>query len=231
MFHDAGMKRAIVKLKGCASSWRGVTPPHTLARQMSAVSNSPMTVDMRSDTVTRPTEGMLAAMVAAPVGDDVMGEDATVNKLEASLAERFGKEAGLFLPTGTMSNLSALLSHCDSRGSELISGSRSHITLYEAGGCASLGGIHNRQVVEEADGTMDLNEIAAAFRSDDQHFPVTKVVCLENSHNVCGGAPLPPTYVNAVGSLCRQNGIALHIDGARIFNAAVSSRCRFDGVK
>jgi threonine aldolase len=86
-------------------------------------------------------------------------------------------------------------------------------------------------VVEEADGTMDLNEIAAAFRSDDQHFPVTKVVCLENSHNVGGGAPLPPTYVNAVGSLCRQNGIALHIDGARIFNAAVSSRCRFDGVK
>lgn len=221
------MKRAIVKLEGCASSWRGFSLPHVLARQMSSATSSstpsaPMTVDMRSDTVTRPTPGMLAAMVAAPVGDDVMSEDATVNKLEANLAERFGKVAGLFLPTGTMSNLSALMAHCDSRGSELISGSRSHITLYEAGGCASLGGIHNRQVVEKADGTMDLNDIAAAFRSDDQHFPVTKVVCLENSHNVCGGAPLPPAYVNAVGSLCRQNGIALHIDGARIFNAAVS---------
>lgn len=161
-------------------------------------------------------------MMKAPLGDDVMMEDPTVNRFEAVMAERLNKPAALFLPTGTMSNLCALLAHCNERGAEIISGSDSHITTYEAGGCATLGGIHNRQALEDTDGMIALADIKGMLRVDDVHHPTSAVVCLENTHNIRGGIPLSAAYVEEVGQLCRANGVRLHIDGARVFNAAVA---------
>jgi len=167
---------------------------------------SPMTasapfriVDLRSDTVTHPTPEMVEAMAAAPVGDDVYGEDPTVNRLQHLAAEMLGKEAGIFVPSGTMGNLTALLSHCQ-RGDEVILGHLAHIFLYEAGGMAALGGIQPRTIPNQPDGTLQLADIEAAIRGDDPHFPRTRLVALENTHNRCGGVALSPEYGAAVGA-------------------------------
>jgi len=179
------------------------------------------TIDLRSDTFTKPTPAMLAAMFRADVGDDVFGEDPTVNRLEALAAGRLGKEAAVFVASGTMGNLVCLLAHCG-RGDEVILGDQSHTYIYEQGGSSALGGIHPRPLPNQPDGTIDLDTIEAAIRVPNQHFPRTRLFCLENTHNRCGGAVLTVDYMRSVGELARAHGIALHLDGARIFNAAVA---------
>lgn len=178
-------------------------------------------IDLRSDTVTLPTPAMREAMYRAEVGDDVYGEDPTANRLEAMAAERLGKEAALFVVSGTMANLVALLTHCG-RGDEAILGDRSHTFLFEAGGSASLGGIHHYAVPTQPDGTLRLEDIAAAVRPDNEHHPRSRLVCLENTHNRCGGAVLSVGYTDAVCELAHSHDLGVHIDGARIFNAAVA---------
>jgi threonine aldolase len=178
-------------------------------------------IDLRSDTVTMPTPEMRQAMANADLGDDVFGEDPTVNRLEAQMAERLGKQAGLFVPSGTMGNLTALLTHCG-RGDEVILGDLSHSFLYEAGGMAALGGIHPFTVPNQSDGTLQLNDIESAIRPDNPHFPISRLICLENAHNRCGGVPLTSEYTRQVGDLARRYSLKLHIDGARIFNAAIA---------
>ncbi len=177
--------------------------------------------DLRSDTVTRPTPEMREAMAQAPVGDDVYGEDPTVNRLQALAAERLGKEAALFVPSGTMGNLASLLAHCG-RGDEVIVGDRSHTFLYEQGGMSALGGIMPHTVPNQPDGTITLEDIESAIRGDDAHFPRTRLVCLENTHNACNGSPLSAAYMSEVASLAYSRGLQVHVDGARIFNAAVA---------
>ena len=176
-------------------------------------------IDLRSDTVTKPTPAMREAMENAPVGDDVYGEDPTVNRLQEMAAERLGKEAGLFVASGTMGNLVALLAQCN-RGDEVILGDKAHTFLYEAGGISALGGIHSRQVYNQLDGTMSIKDIEAAIRPDDPHFPITRLISIENTHNRCGGVALSVEYTQAVGELARRHNLALHLDGARLFNAA-----------
>lgn len=178
-------------------------------------------IDLRSDTVTKPTEAMRNAMAQAEVGDDVYGEDPTVNRLQAMAAERFGKEAALLIPSGTMGNLAAILAHC-ARGDEVILGNRSHTYLYEAGGVSALGGVHTYIVPNRSDGTISLEELQAAIRPDDAHFPPTRLICLENTHNRCGGSVLDKVYIDSVAELAHSRDIKLHMDGARIFNAAVA---------
>ncbi len=178
-------------------------------------------IDLRSDTVTLPTPEMRQAMANAELGDDVFGEDPTVNRLEAQMAARLGKEAGLFVPSGTMGNLTALLTHCG-RGDEVILGDLSHSFLYEAGGMSALGGIHPFTVPNQPDGTLRLDDIESAIRPENPHFPISRLICLENTHNRCGGVPLTPEYTRKVGDLARQYSLKLHIDGARIFNAAMA---------
>jgi threonine aldolase len=177
-------------------------------------------IDLRSDTVTQPTEAMRQAMAQATVGDDVYGEDPTVNRLQEMAADKVGKEAGLFVPSGTMGNLSAVLAHCG-RGDEVILGNKAHTFLYEAGGISALGGVHSCQLPNQPDGTLKLDDIQAAIRPNDPHNPVTRLIALENTHNRCGGVALNVEYTQAVGELAHQRGICLHLDGARIFNAAV----------
>jgi threonine aldolase len=178
-------------------------------------------IDLRSDTVTHPTDLMRKAMAIASVGDDVYGEDPTVNKLQELAAEKMGKQAGLFVPSGTMGNLAAILAHCG-RGDEVILGNKAHTFLYEAGGISALGGVHSCQLPNQPDGTLALSDIQAAIRSKDAHQPISRLVCLENTHNRCGGVALTPEYTQAVGELAHKNGLFLHLDGARIFNAAVA---------
>ncbi len=179
------------------------------------------TIDLRSDTITCPSESMRQAMAYAEVGDDVFGEDPTVRCLEEMAAERMGKEAALFVTSGTMANLVSQLAHCQ-RGDEMILGDQSHIFFYEQGGSAALGGIHPRIVPNQPDGRISLDDITMAIRSDDIHFPITRLIALENTHNRCGGAPLDAAYMNSVGELAHQHGLKLHVDGARIFNAATA---------
>lgn len=178
-------------------------------------------IDLRSDTVTRPTPAMRQAMADAVVGDDVYGEDPTVRRLEEMVAARLGKEAAVFVPSGTMGNLISVLSHCG-RGDELILGDQSHIFHYEQGGSAAVGGVHPRPLPNHADGTIDLNQIEEAIRVDNEHYPVTRLIALENTHNRCGGAVLTPEYVDRVGALAQAHGLRLHVDGARLWNAAVA---------
>jgi threonine aldolase len=178
-------------------------------------------IDLRSDTVTQPTQEMREAMAHAQVGDDVYGEDPTVNQLQELAAERLGKEAGLFVPSGTMGNLASILAHCG-RGDETILGNKAHTFLYEAGGISALGGIHSCQIPNQEDGTLLLDDIQTAIRSKDAHQPISRLVCLENTHNRCGGVALPPGYTRAVGELVHSRGLLLHLDGARIFNASVA---------
>ncbi len=177
-------------------------------------------IDLRSDTVTKPTPEMRIAMAKAEVGDDVYGEDPSVNRLQELAASMVGKEAGLFIPSGTMGNLIAILAHCG-RGDEVILGNKAHTFLFEAGGISALGGVHSCQIPNQPDGTLDLNDIRAAIRPDDPHHPITRLITLENTHNRCGGVALSPEYTRSVGELAKQANLQVHLDGARIFNAAV----------
>ena len=174
-------------------------------------------VDLRSDTVTRPSEGMRAAMATAAVGDDVFGDDPTVNELQASCAERFGAEAGLFFPSGTQSNLAAVMAHC-ARGEECILGQDAHTYRYEAGGMAVLGGIQPQPIENKPDGTLDLDKVESAIKPDDPHFAVTRLLALENT---IGGKVLTRDYLADAIALAQRRGLSTHLDGARIFNAAV----------
>lgn len=173
--------------------------------------------DFRSDTVTRPSPAMRQAMMDAPVGDDVFGDDSSVNALEESLAAQLGHEAGLFLPSGTQSNLVALLSHCQ-RGEEYIVGQQAHTYKYEAGGAAVLGSIQPQPIEVEADGTLALSRIEAFVKPDDIHFARTRLVSIENTF---GGLALPMSYLADVRRLTAGLGLSLHLDGARLFNASV----------
>ena len=177
------------------------------------------TIDLRSDTVTRPGAAMRAAMRDAAVGDDVFGDDPTVNRLQATLAERLGFEAALFFPSGTQSNLAALIAHCQ-RGDEYIVGQEAHTYRYEGGGAAVLGSIQPQPLANLADGSIALADIEAAIKPDDVHFARTRLIALENT---IGGKVLPPSYMAEVVQLAKQRGLALHLDGARLFNAAVKS--------
>lgn len=176
-------------------------------------------VDLRSDTVTRPTAAMRAAIAAAPVGDDVFGDDPTVNALQARIAAELGFEAALFMPSGTASNLCALLAHCG-RGDEYLVGQLAHTYRYEGGGAAVLGGIQPQPLTQQPDGRLDLAEVEAAIKPDDAHFARTRLLALENTWN---GNALPLDYLDAAIILAQRRGLATHLDGARLFNAAVAS--------
>jgi len=164
---------------------------------------------------------MREAIFNAELGDDVFGEDPTTIRLEEMAAERMGKEAAMLVASGTMGNLVCVLTHCR-RGDEVILGDQSHTFIYEGGGIAALGGIHPHTVANQPDGTLRLEDIESAIRADNVHFPRTRLVCLENTHNRCGGAVLTPEYTEAIAKLAHSRGLGLHIDGARIFNAAVA---------
>ncbi len=177
-------------------------------------------VDLRSDTVTRPTPGMLAAMQAAEVGDDVYGDDPTVNALQTECAAMFGMEAGLYFPTGTQSNLAALMAHCG-RGDEVILGQDAHHYKYEGGGAAVLGSAQPQPLQNLPDGTLDLVQVEAAIKPDDSHFAITRALALENT---IAGKVIGREYLAKATALCRRRGLSSHLDGARIFNAAVKLR-------
>jgi threonine aldolase len=174
-------------------------------------------IDLRSDTVTKPSEAMRAAMAAAEVGDDVYGEDPTVNRLESLAAQKLGKEAAIYVCSGTQSNLLALLSHCE-RGDEYIVGQQGHTYKYEGGGAAVLGSIQPQPLDYEADGSLDLARVEGAIKPDDPHFAVTRLLCLENTQ---AGKVLSLDYLARAHQFTRARGLGLHLDGARIFNAAV----------
>ncbi len=178
-------------------------------------------IDLRSDTVTRPTEEMRRAMYDAEVGDDVYGEDKTVNTLESLAAEKLGKEAGLFVASGTMSNLIAILAQT-ARGDEIIVGDESHVFWYEVGGASALAGVVIRTVPNQPDGKMSVADLEAAIRTSDIHFPRTALICLENTHNRCGGTVLDVGYTKEAVQLAHRHGLGIHLDGARLCNAAVA---------
>ena len=178
-------------------------------------------IDLRSDTFTQPTQSMRDAMATAEVGDDVFQEDPTVQKLEILAAEKTAKEASVFVPSGTMGNLISVLSHC-SRGDEILLGDRSHISLYEVGGVSALGGVHPRTLPNNEDGTIPIELLEKGIRHLDIHSPPTRLICLENTHNFCQGSPLSPEYMGTVQDLAKKYGLKIHLDGARIFNAAVA---------
>jgi threonine aldolase len=180
-----------------------------------------MVIDLRSDTVTQPTPAMREAMARAEVGDDVYGEDPTVNRLQELAAEKLGKPAALFVPSGTMGNLVALLTHCG-RGDEVIIGDQQHSFTSEVAGMAALGGIQPRPVPNQRDGTLALQDIRSAIRADNIHYPRTRLIMLENTHLRANGAPLRPDYLKQVRAVADENGLLIHTDGARIFNAAVA---------
>ncbi len=178
-------------------------------------------IDLRSDTVTKPSPEMREAMAEAEVGDDVYMDDPTVNSLQEKAASMLGKQDALFVPSGTMGNLLALLVHCQ-RGDEAIVGEKSHIYLNEAGGMSALGGIFPHPVINQADGTLALEDIRASIQTEDVHHTITRLICIENTQNVCGGIPLTAEYTAQVGKIAKENGLFFHIDGARIFNAAAA---------
>ena len=178
-------------------------------------------IDLRSDTLTQPTPAMRKAMANAEVGDDVFEEDPTLKKLELLAAKKTGKESALFVPSGTMGNLISVLSHCQ-RGDEVLLGDRSHIFLHEVGGMSALGGVHPRIIANSEDGTLPLPLIEQSIRHKDIHCPPTQLICLENTHNFCQGSPLKPEYMENVAVLAEKYGLKMHLDGARLFNAAVA---------
>lgn len=178
--------------------------------------------DFRSDTTTHPTEKMRRAMANAEVGDDVYGEDPTVNALEQKAAAMLGKEQGLYVTSGTMGNLLAVLAHC-ARGDEAIMGTQGHTFLHEAGGVSALGGVVIHTIPNQADGTLALTDLENALRNpEDVHEPISKLVIIENTQNFCGGVPIGLEYTESVAAFARKHGLLLHLDGARIFNAAVA---------
>ena len=176
-------------------------------------------IDLRSDTVTKPSQEMYNAMFSAEIGDDVYEEDKSVQHLQTTLAEYFGKESALFFPTGTMCNLCALLCWNDKRGSEIIVGDQSHIFLFEQGGASQFGGICMRTLPNKEDGTMDIAKIEKAIRDDDIHEPSTSLICIENTQNACGGKVLKESFLKELRNLSKQHSIPIHLDGARIWNA------------
>lgn len=181
-----------------------------------------MLIDLRSDTVTHPTQAMREAMYRAEVGDDVYGEDPTINRLEEMAAERVGKEAALFVPSGTMGNAIAVLTHAG-RGQAVMVGDESHIYHYEAGGPSTLGGSPMWVVPNNADGTLDLEKVQAGIADEsDEHVAATALLCLENTHNRCGGKVLTVEQMQAAANVAHAHGVAVHVDGARIFNAAIA---------
>ncbi|XP_055618486.1 uncharacterized protein LOC129763442 [Toxorhynchites rutilus septentrionalis] len=177
-------------------------------------------VDLRSDTVSLPTPNMRRAIYEAVVGDDVYGEDPTVNELERRSAEMFGKQAALFVPTGTMGNLLAVMVHCSRRGTEAIVGDMAHIFLYEQGGAAQIGGVLLNTIKNQPDGSFDLSELQKKFRGYDVHEPQTALVLVENTHNMCGGKVLQLQWLDDLSKICKEMTAKIHMDGARIFNAA-----------
>ncbi len=178
-------------------------------------------IDLRSDTVTQPTPEMREAMAKAEVGDDVFMEDPTINRLQEMAAARMGKEAGLFVPSGTMGNLLAVLVHCG-RGDEAIVGNLGHTFLFEAGGISALGGVHPYVLPNQVDGTLRLDDVRSAIRPDDVHAPISRLVVIENTHNRCGGVALTEAYTQELSDLAHQRGLQVHLDGARIFHAATT---------
>ncbi|MCB2017023.1 MAG: low-specificity L-threonine aldolase [Hydrogenophaga sp.] len=177
------------------------------------------TIDLRSDTVTQPTAAMREAMMAAPLGDDVFGDDPTVNALQERIAAMTGKEAALFMPSGTQSNLCGILAHCG-RGDEYIVGQLAHTYRYEGGGAAVFGSVQPQPLAQDAQGRMALADIAGAIKPDDPHFARSRLLCLENTWN---GHVMPDDYLQVTSALARERGLATHLDGARVFNAAVAS--------
>lgn len=178
-------------------------------------------IDLRSDTVTHPTPKMREAMANAVVGDDVYGDDPTVNQLEQEAAELLGKKAGLFVSSGTQGNLIAILTHCG-RGEEIIVGNKAHTFVYEAGGISALGGVHPHTIPVHDDGTMSLDDIRGAIRGDNYHFPRTKVISLENTQGTVGGIPVSLEYTQQVAEIAQEHNLQLHVDGARFFNASTA---------
>ncbi|XP_034050180.1 threonine aldolase 1 [Thalassophryne amazonica] len=181
-------------------------------------------VDLRSDTVTKPGAAMRRAMAEAEVGDDVMGEDPTVNELQKITADMFGMEAALFVPSGTMSNLIAVMVHCRERGDEMIVGDLSHLHIYEQGGSAQLAGVHATTVNTFPDGTFDLEQLVTKIRHDypDPHYPRSRLICVENTHNILGGRVLPLSFLTEVRAVADKYNLSVHMDGARVMNAAVA---------
>jgi threonine aldolase len=194
--------------------------------QQKAVPSSEGFVDLRSDTVTRPSAAMLQAMTRAPVGDDVWGDDPTVNALQAAAAARAGKAAGLFFPSGTQSNLAALMAHC-ARGEEYIVGQRAHTYRMEGGGAAVLASIQPQPIENAPDGTLPLEQIAAEIKPDDAHFARSRLLALENTIE---GKVLPAAYVAQAAAVARAAGLSLHLDGARAWNAAVAGQATLEAV-
>ncbi|MBI73035.1 MAG: low-specificity L-threonine aldolase [Candidatus Marinimicrobia bacterium] len=178
-------------------------------------------IDLRSDTVTLPSKEMKESILNSQLGDDVFQEDHDVNLLEKKAAKLSGKNAALLVPSGTMGNLISFLAHCP-RGTEAILGDKSHTFTYEAGGISAFGGIHSHQLKNEYDGTIDIDSIKNAIRTDNIHFPKTSLISLENTHNKCFGYPLSKNYIDQVSNIAKENNIKLHVDGARIFNATVA---------
>lgn len=176
-------------------------------------------IDLRSDTVTQPCEKMRKAMYNAEVGDDVTSDDPTINKLQDYAAEMMGKEAGLFMPSGTQGNMVCLLSHCQ-RGDEFIAGQQAHLYLFEAGGAAVLGSLQPQPLDQQSDGTLDLNQVKKLIKADDYHFAKTRLLCIENT---TWGKALPMSYLAETEAFCREHNLVSHLDGARIFNAAVAT--------
>ena len=180
-------------------------------------------VDLRSDTVTTPTTAMRAAMACACVGDDVFGDDPTIWEIEERIATLMGKEAAIFVPTGTMGNLVSVMAHTyDARDAEVIVGHHSHMCIYEQGGIATVAHVHPRQLQNQPDGSIKLEDIEEAIRPVDDHFPTTKLVCVENTHNKKGGLVLSLEYLDALGELLKSKNVKLHVDGARVFAAAAA---------
>ena len=180
-----------------------------------------MMIDLRSDTVTRPSQAMYEAMASAELGDDVYGDDPTINELQAVVADMLGFEAGLFVSSGTQSNFTAVLTHCG-RGEEYIIGEAYHVYRAEAGGTAALGGVVPQTVPVLDDGSVDLDAVESRIKSEDVHFPRTRLLCFENTHN---GKALSPDYMDAATALAKRHGLACHLDGARLMNAAIANRC------
>src|ERR1035437_4457160 len=178
-------------------------------------------IDLRSDTVTLPTDEMRKAMFTAEVGDDVYGEDPTINRLEALAAQKLGKEAALFTVSGTMSNLIAVLTHTR-HGNEIILGSGAHIFQHEVGGASALGGVVLHTVPNDGQGRLSPDDVEKAIRTKNIHYPESTLLCLENTHNGCGGAVLTAQYTSDICALAHSHGLKVHLDGARIFNAAVA---------
>jgi threonine aldolase len=178
-------------------------------------------IDLRSDTITHPTPAMREAIFEAEVGDDVYGEDPTVNRLEAMAAQMMGKEAALFTTSGTQSNLTAVLTHTK-HGDEIIVGDQAHMLWYEVGSASALGGVIIRTVPNDSRGRLSLDDINRTIRNKDIHYPETTLLCLENTHNRCGGAILTPDYTDEVCELAHTRGLKVYLDGARVFNAAVA---------